>query len=233
MITNAKSVILPISHNVIHVEAKAPTCTENGNIEHWYCADCGQAWLDELCHFNTNLKAVVLPSLGGHTYDSADDAVCNVCGEIAEGVEYKIVTFSGSSVAQDKNGVSGLAFLFKVNVADIAIKEGTIKEAAYEGSSVIIDGVKYDVKGMGAMVSNNGQIATSLEENANLINIPAKWLYNLDAFSASYAVRVIGIPEIGYGVDVTAVPYVVYEVDGVEYIHFGATQVNSVNNALN
>ena len=232
--TNLKAVILPMAHaEATHVDAVAPTCTENGNIEYWYCADCGQAWLDAECMLNTNLLAVILPSLGGHTYDGIDDASCNVCGEINDAVEYKIVTYSGSSVAEDKNGVSGLAFLFNVNVADIAIKEDTIKEAAYEGSSVIIDGVKYDVKGMGAMVSNNDQIATSLEENANLINIPAKWLYNLEAFSASFAVRVIGIPEIGYGVDVTAVPYVVYEVDGVEYIHFGVAQVNSVNNALN
>ena len=46
-----------------HVEAKAPTTTENGNIEYWYCEECGQAWLDEACTLNTNLKAVILPMI--------------------------------------------------------------------------------------------------------------------------------------------------------------------------
>jgi hypothetical protein len=46
-----------------HVEAKAPTTTENGNIEYWYCEACGQAWLDADCTRNTNLKAVVLPMI--------------------------------------------------------------------------------------------------------------------------------------------------------------------------
>ncbi|MBR0447750.1 MAG: carbohydrate binding domain-containing protein, partial [Clostridia bacterium] len=48
-------------HNVIHVEAKAATCTEMGNIEYWYCDVCGMAWLDEACTMNTNLRAVNLP----------------------------------------------------------------------------------------------------------------------------------------------------------------------------
>ena len=48
-----------------HVEAKAPTCYENGNIEYWYCEDCGQAWLDAECTLNTNLKAVILPTVDG------------------------------------------------------------------------------------------------------------------------------------------------------------------------
>ena len=60
--TNAKNVIIPITHNIIHVEAKAATCTTDGNIEYWYCDICGQAWLDEYCHLNTNLKSVVVPA---------------------------------------------------------------------------------------------------------------------------------------------------------------------------
>jgi hypothetical protein len=59
-------VILPITHDIEHVEAKAATCTEPGNIEYWYCKLCGFAWLDEYLHLNTNLKAIVLPATG-HT----------------------------------------------------------------------------------------------------------------------------------------------------------------------
>ena len=72
------------SHNVIHVEAKAATCTANGNIEYWYCDVCGYAWLNAECTMNTNQMAIVLPATGEHTYDSEYDADCNVCGDIRE-----------------------------------------------------------------------------------------------------------------------------------------------------
>ena len=49
-----------VSHNVKAVAAKAPTCTEIGNIAYWYCDVCGAAWLDEACTLNTNLQAVKL-----------------------------------------------------------------------------------------------------------------------------------------------------------------------------
>ena len=72
------------SHNVIHVEAKAATCTANGNIEYWYCDVCGYAWLNAECTMNTNQMAIVLPATGEHTYDDEYDADCNVCGDIRE-----------------------------------------------------------------------------------------------------------------------------------------------------
>ena len=59
--------MLPLAHVVEHVEAKAATATETGNIEYWYCKDCGYAWLDEACTKNTNLKAVILPATGENT----------------------------------------------------------------------------------------------------------------------------------------------------------------------
>ncbi len=73
--------LAPVHSNITHVEAKAPTCTENGNIEYWYCTDCGSAYLDENCTFNTNLLAVVLPS--AHTWVDANCTAaktCSVCG---------------------------------------------------------------------------------------------------------------------------------------------------------
>ncbi len=82
--TNLMAVVLPMAHaEATHVEAKAPTCYENGNIEYWYCEACGQAWLDEACTLNTNLLAVILPM--GHgtiTHVAAKDATCYENGNI-------------------------------------------------------------------------------------------------------------------------------------------------------
>ena len=83
--TNLKSVVIAMAHNNIqHVEAKDATCYENGNIEYWYCADCGQAWLDAECTLNTNLKAVVLAAAHGEIIAvEAKDATCTETGNIA------------------------------------------------------------------------------------------------------------------------------------------------------
>ncbi|MBQ8684321.1 MAG: hypothetical protein IJ518_07395 [Clostridia bacterium] len=82
--TNLMAVVLPMAHaEATHVEAKAPTCYENGNIEYWYCAECGQAWLDEACTLNTNLMAVVLPMAHAEaTHVEAKDATCYEDGNI-------------------------------------------------------------------------------------------------------------------------------------------------------
>ena len=83
-VTNAKSVVTPISHNIIHVAPVAATCTTDGNIEYWYCDICGQAWLDEYCHQNTNLKSVILPASCSYNaeYVEAKEANCFEPGNV-------------------------------------------------------------------------------------------------------------------------------------------------------
>ncbi|MBQ8684343.1 MAG: hypothetical protein IJ518_07505, partial [Clostridia bacterium] len=55
------------AHNIVHVDAVAATCEANGNIEYWYCSDCGSAWADEALTMVTNRFNVVVPA--AHTYD--------------------------------------------------------------------------------------------------------------------------------------------------------------------
>ncbi|MGM9601195.1 MAG: hypothetical protein ACI3W5_06395, partial [Faecousia sp.] len=78
-LTNAKRVILGAlgSENLTHVPAKAPTCTDNGNIEYWYCPDCDRYWTDEALTQLTNAKRVVDPAVG-HSFD--DNNICTECG---------------------------------------------------------------------------------------------------------------------------------------------------------
>ena len=67
------------AHNIVHVDAVDKTCTENGNIEYWYCSDCGSAWADEALTMVTNRFNVVVPA--AHTYDDNCDSECNICEE--------------------------------------------------------------------------------------------------------------------------------------------------------
>ncbi len=69
------------THSVVHVEALEPTCTALGNVEYWYCSDCGSAWADEACTQMTNQMAVKLPMVD-HEYFYPCDPVCMNCYEI-------------------------------------------------------------------------------------------------------------------------------------------------------
>ena len=142
-----------------------------------------------------------------HTYANDYDADCNVCGAIRAVVNP--IAFGGNSRSED---VSGLAFKFDVAVDGMTVN-GT--EAIYDGAT--IDGNK--LISMGAIVSNA----------KSELDIPAVYLCDLEADSASFAVRVINIPEANYGDEITAVPYFVVEIDGVETTVYGEAQVASYN----
>ena len=76
-VSNHLSVTVPeLGGDVIHVEAVPHTCTEDGNIEYWYCEECMQVWQDEARTQLTNIKNIVDPA--AHTYV---DGVCVVWGE--------------------------------------------------------------------------------------------------------------------------------------------------------
>jgi hypothetical protein len=67
MLTNDKNVIIPeLGGEVEHVEYKAPTTTEEGNIEYWHCVTengCDQYWADEARTQLINRKRTILPKL--------------------------------------------------------------------------------------------------------------------------------------------------------------------------
>ena len=91
-----------VQHNVIHVDAVAPTCTAMGNVEYWYCDVCGMAWLDAECTTNTNLKAVKLP-MTEHTYFDACSAICEVCGYERE-VSHNVIHVEAADATCVANG---------------------------------------------------------------------------------------------------------------------------------
>ena len=133
--------------------------------------------------------------------------------------DYEAITsFGGASIREDNDGVSGLAFKFDV-VADVAIAFERISEIDYANSYV----GEFKLIQMGATANNTFET----------IDIPAVYLCNkLDA-SASFAVRILEIPENHYGTVITVIPYVTYEADGVEITIYGDAQAKCYNDALN
>ena len=67
---------IPATHNsIIHVEAKDATCTEAGNIEHWYCTNCGAFWQDAERTLPTTAEETVISALG-HCWERENAGYC-------------------------------------------------------------------------------------------------------------------------------------------------------------
>ena len=63
-------------HNLTNIPAIAPTCTEVGNIEYWYCDTCDKYFCDETAAEEIGLADTVLEATG-HSYENGK---CTACG---------------------------------------------------------------------------------------------------------------------------------------------------------
>ena len=58
----SNAAILTVKHSLTHYEYKAPTCTEYGNKEYWYCESCKQYFSDENATMSTTKEDTVIPA---------------------------------------------------------------------------------------------------------------------------------------------------------------------------
>ena len=196
------------SHNVIHVEAVAPTCNALGNIEYWSCDVCGMAWLDEACTLNTNRFAVILPMAEEHTYDNEFDVDCNVCGAVRDVVAP--LSNAEKSISED---VNGYAVKFDCAAEGFGILPGTFVQADYTNATY--KGYKLVKLGV---IASNGSSET---------NIEGLRMYDLADGVAKFAFRIINIPADKLDVTITMTPYYVVEIDGVETTLYGEDVIGS------
>ena len=148
---------------------------------------------------------------GEHTYDHAYDVNCNVCGTTRDVVAP--ISFGGNSASED---VCGLGFKFDLPIRGMEVVNGCY--AVYDNAT--IDG--YRLISMGAIVTNG--VSTK--------DVVAVKLCDLEEDSASFAVRVIHIPDDKLDVAVTATPYVVVMIDGVETTFYGEAQTATYNEVI-
>ena len=74
-----------VKHNVVKVERKDPTCTENGNIEYWYCEACRKYFQDEVLTKELKQEETILPATG-HNLTKVDEKKPTV--DAAGNIEY-------------------------------------------------------------------------------------------------------------------------------------------------
>ena len=95
-LTNVKNVVLPAtgSDKLVHNEYKAPTATENGHVEHWFCGECNQFWTDEALTQLTNSKNIIIPATGEIVEPDSP-----VTGDSSVAVVVALLTLIASGVA--------------------------------------------------------------------------------------------------------------------------------------
>ncbi|MDE6520899.1 MAG: hypothetical protein K2K91_10685 [Ruminococcus sp.] len=102
------------AHNIIVVDKKEPTCTENGNIAYWKCDDCGTYFSGENGETEIEQSKTVI-SATGHEYS---DGRCTVCGTFEDGIGAHL---AGHSISLDGN--IGVNFYMELDESVIENKE--------------------------------------------------------------------------------------------------------------
>ena len=169
------------------------TCVKEG-VRTYTCGLCGDSYTE------------AISATGVHAYDDANDADCNECGAVRQIAS--VLAYAGSSVSED---VNGLAFLFNAYVSGAKTENGNEYVAGSASVVPYAGGESYKVVRMGAVVSNG----------VSTIDVEATHLWGRNADAASFAIRIVNIPEDGKDTVVTARPYYVCEVDGEEIIIYG------------
>ena len=71
------------THTLIHNAAKAPTCVNNGILEHWYCPACNARFADEAATQEVTFADLEIEETGhtGGTATCTEQAICDTCGK--------------------------------------------------------------------------------------------------------------------------------------------------------
>ena len=126
--------IIPASHELTKVEAKAATCTEDGNIEYWQCDVCKKTFTDEAG--KNAVDNVIIPALK-HSYNENgfcenDDTHYQPATYNEESEKYEISN-AGQLYWFAEQVNSGNASVNAVLTTDIVVNEGNL--ATYDGTS--------------------------------------------------------------------------------------------------
>ncbi|MBQ9507205.1 MAG: leucine-rich repeat protein [Clostridia bacterium] len=101
-IVDHSEVILPAHHNLVKVNAKNASCTENGNVEYWKCGVCGDYFADENAQTKiADKNSVILPAHHTLTRTAGKAATCKEAGNI----EYWTCSVCGNKYS-DANGAN-------------------------------------------------------------------------------------------------------------------------------
>ena len=126
--------IIPASHELTKVDAKAATCTEDGNIAYWQCDVCKKTFTDEAG--KNAVDNVIIPALK-HSYNEngfcENDDTHYQPANYNEEIEKYEISNAGQLYWFAEQVNSGNASVNAVLTTDIVVNEGNL--ATYDGTS--------------------------------------------------------------------------------------------------
>ncbi|MCD7728862.1 MAG: leucine-rich repeat domain-containing protein [Clostridia bacterium] len=158
-ISQSATVIAAKNHSLTHTDSVEATCTTDGNIEYWYCAECGKYFSDAEATAQISQSATVIAAKN-HTYNSYsyDEnghwQECTACGEKTESQTH---TYNENNICS----VCGYEY--------IASSTGLGYTAVYDSDGTTV--VSYTVSGIGECTDTdivipstyNGSPVTAIE----------------------------------------------------------------------
>ena len=121
-----------LGHNAVKTEAKAATCTEDGNIAYWYCGVCNKYFSDKALTTEITKEETVVKATG-HDIElkNAKEATCTAEGYTGD----KVCKVCGEAVEQGK-AIPKLAHSYKDGKCTVCGAE----DPDYEAPATIVDG---------------------------------------------------------------------------------------------
>ncbi len=207
-------------HTMEYVEAKDATCTEDGNVEYWYCTDCENYYADEKGKNKISIADTVIEETG-HTYSDvwssdsdyhwhastcgheeiADKAVhkyngtkvCTVC-EYDNSAAFKLETPTNVRVEYDEVKWDAVPNADYYTVRVNGDYEAITRSVSYPLSSVV-NSANEKLFANKTGINKHGEIEVIVFANAN---------GNYAASDFSEKVKSYYVPEAGSSADITA-----------------------------
>jgi ribosomal protein L37AE/L43A len=80
-LTNRKNLVIAYNaENIVKVDAVAPSCHQNGNVEYWYCSECDAVFTDAALTQLSNRKSVVIACTAEIGHEAAIAVGCHTNG---------------------------------------------------------------------------------------------------------------------------------------------------------
>ncbi len=151
--------------------------------------------------------------------------------------KYDVMDSIGTSRMEMTADKLGLAFGFKIHATGVAVKEGTATQADLTNATIdaFDDGGSYKLLAMGAIVTNDityglADMTKDDVDGKKVLDVNAKYLNDLEADSAQFAVRITNIPLANEDTIIYARAYYVFEYEGREIIVYDdLQQANYIN----
>lgn len=104
--------------SVTHTAAKAATCAAAGNIEYWYCADCGKYFSDSALTTEVSANSLTIAKLTTHTYGAWTTTTAATA--LATGTQTRTCSICGKTETQT---IAKLTPTITVNATSIKLKK--------------------------------------------------------------------------------------------------------------